>query len=196
MKRFKLKTRPIFFILIFIGLSYSCSPNYQENTRDPLSSATEAGLLRDGQAEERGITITSSYVDFPPYNQSALESVYPGNQTAFYDFDANQITNSDEADIYLSVSCGTECSNFLIALGDSMIVDGYANKELDSDECIKRIQSESGTTHTVFGSTSINAHSCIKTSKGNIVQLFIVSNEQRGINVQVVFDYVIWYINN
>jgi hypothetical protein len=202
MKRYRLKGIVTFWVLVITGLISSCLSNTLANQIDPTITTTSGGVELSTLTPRKvtGIALFSKFIDQSPFNQGGLDVVNPDNNLAFFDIDLNKITNSDEADLYLAVGCGSgECNNLFIALNrfsGTMVVKAEDMNEPSYQGCNNIIQKETGTIHAVSGRPLIGSYFCVKTNKGNIAQLHIISNEQQGVNAKVVFDYIIWSRDN
>ncbi len=116
--------------------------------------------------------------------------VNPRNTRAFFDFDEGEITVTNSADIYLDVSCGTDCFNDIIDVNGAVSVE-VGKIEPGLDGCIKALQEE----NKIWASVVPGTYSCINTNSGNIVQILIISNKALSQNANITFEYTIWYLN-
>lgn len=190
-----IKTKHLF--LSGLLLFSSCLNPISLNTPPVSSSEIEIkeNSNNNDYFEGKDINLISGFDDYPPYNQGLQESVNLERTNAFFDFDSNQIINSSDADIYFSVGCGTECSNFFIALNRSKfyaITNLENTKALDYYYCFNKIKN-SPINYTMFGSVSSGYYACILTNEGKIALMVVTKNEMTGSNANVIFDYILWY---
>jgi hypothetical protein len=109
------------------------------------------------------------------------------NQNGFFDFDNATITIEPSADIYLSVSCGSDCFAVLMPINEAEAVTGinmqpgYAGcKEALSVSKLKGIGNQPG------------SYSCLLTNQGKIVEIYISRYEIRGYKGTLEIQYRIW----
>ena len=116
--------------------------------------------------------------------------VNPKNVDAFFDFDAGEITTGDDADIYLSVSCGTDCFNDLIDINGAVSAR-FGETEPEYDDCRKVLRDKNGLPASIVPGT----YSCIYTNGGNIAKILVIKNEALSRNANLILEYAVWYLS-
>lgn len=114
----------------------------------------------------------------------------PRNTKAFFDFDKGEITITDSADIYLDVSCGTDCFNSIIEINGAKAAR-FGEVEPGYDGCRRVLAGE----NNLPVSVGLGKYSCLQTNDGNIVQMLVINDEAFSQNARFVFEYIIWYQN-
>ena len=122
-------------------------------------------------------------VDFSTDKQTVLE-----NLQAFFDFDEGDITNTEKADIYLEVGCGTDCFNNILEINGSQAVD-VGLIQPSYDECIKALSVK----QYPWVINVPNNYSCLQTNEGKIVRILALENESHTKDATFTFEYTIWY---
>lgn len=122
-------------------------------------------------------------VDFTIEKQTVLE-----NAQAFFDFDNEKITNTEKADIYLSVGCGTDCFNEIFDINGSQSVE-VGSTQPSYEKCIKALQEQ----EFPWVAITPGNYSCLITSEGNIVRILTLENKSHSQNAKFTFEYTIWY---
>jgi hypothetical protein len=110
------------------------------------------------------------------------------NTQAFFDFDKNEILDSENADIYFFVDCGTDCFNSIFSINNAKSAR-IGEKEPKLQGCLEALQEK----NNIITSPIPGNYSCIKTNSGNIVQILPLRNEAKYRNAKLVFQYTIWY---
>lgn len=168
-------------ILLISSVLISCIQQESRFT-ETVPAITPTATVVKGQ-----ITLFSNFDANLEHGFTLEGLVDPKNTTAFFDFDEGEIANTSNADIYLSVGCGTDCFNSLIDINGSKSVE-VGRAEPNFDGCFNALQEDKLRASIVPGT-----YSCIYTNDGNIVQLFAIENEARSQNSKFTFEYIIWY---
>jgi hypothetical protein len=132
------------------------------------------------------------FSDFDPNHEHGFKIeglVNPNNVGAFFDFDKGEIAVTDSADIYLDVSCGTDCFNEIIDINGATSVE-VGQVEPGLDGCIGVLQQK----NRIGASIVPGIYSCVYTNGGNIAQILVVSNEARSRQANITLEYTIWYL--
>ncbi|MHC1781885.1 MAG: hypothetical protein AB9891_03795 [Anaerolineaceae bacterium] len=121
------------------------------------------------------------------YDLNMESLVNKDNTRAFFDFDNNEITNSEKADIYLSVSCGSDC--FLQVLNIyAAKARRIGGKEPGLMGCLNALENKSQ--NFIFPDPGY--YSCLHTNAGNIVQFLPIDEKSFSINGYLTFQYLLW----
>jgi hypothetical protein len=124
-------------------------------------------------------------------NLTDLQSLVDhNNKNAFYDFDSASMADASDADVYLSVGCGSYCFNDLIEINGAKAV-----RMKTSPPGLKGCQDALSPSNYYNGlETGVGWYSCMLTNGGNIVEILVVSNESDGYEGTVVFEFRVWKI--
>jgi hypothetical protein len=174
----------VLMITLFATIALtSCYQREIKPTESISSAAPTMSIIK------REITLLSNFDPNREHGFTLEGLVNPANTQAFFDFDKGEITNTDNADIYLDVSCGTNCFNGIININGAKSVE-IGEVEPGVDGCLTVLQEDRLRASIVPG-----IYSCVYTNDGNIVQILAIENEAYSKNAKFVFEYVIWYQN-
>jgi hypothetical protein len=121
-----------------------------------------------------------------------MNVVNPAYEGAFFDLDLGQVTNSPAADIYLAVSCGSQCFNIVLAVNGAETIFMYreTTHEPGYDGCRKALSEERLVVSGV--STIPSEFSCLRTNDGHIAQILAIDNKPSGIDSEFSFQFKLW----
>lgn len=173
-------------LIITLFIVFELTSCFQQETKfiETVPSATPTISIVKKQ-----ITLLSNFDPTREHGFTLEGLVNPNNTQAFFDFDKGETTNADSADIYLDVSCGTDCFNDIIDINGSKSVE-IGKTEPGFDECLKALQEDRLRASIVPG-----IYSCVYTNSGNIVQILAIENEAHSKDAKFVFEYIVWYQN-
>lgn len=121
---------------------------------------------------------------------TAIQTNFDLNQKqAFFDFDSESIINDNSADVYFSVSCGSDCFYDIRPINGATMSEVIEQKAPGYDGC-KSIPDK--VIDYFFVPVKLNTFICLRTNQGNIVQIFISSTPGSKDGIQLLFDYIIW----
>lgn len=169
-------------ILLLSAVLISCVQQESRFTETVPNNTPTASVIK-GQ-----ITLFSNFDPNHEHGFTREGLVNPNNADAFFNFDKGEITATDSADIYLDVSCGTDCFNDIIDINGAASAE-VGQTEPGLDGCIKVLQKE----NQIWASIVPGTYSCVYTNDGNIVQILAIDNEARSQNARFTFEYTIWH---
>lgn len=176
----------VFFVGLLISAVLSSCIQQESRLTETVPSTTPTVTIIKGE-----ITLLSNFDPNLEHGFTIKGLVNPNNVDAFFDFDKGKITTTESADIYLDVSCGTDCFNELIDINGAVSAE-VGQTEPGLDGCIKVLQKE----NQIGASIVPGTYSCVYTNGGNIVQIFVVSNKALSQNSRITLEYTIWYLKN
>lgn len=133
--------------------------------------------------------LESTFVE-PDMDINFLDWVYvhPENEDAFFDFDNEMIVNNTDADIYLWVSCGTDCFMEILAVNGAIV-----NQLWEFDPGYEGCQNAiSYTEHSQVANAREGHYICVMTNEGSLAQILVVEKETYQNNGMISFQYWIW----
>lgn len=169
-------------ILLLSAVLISCVQQEDKFAETAPSNTTTASVVK-GQ-----ITLFSNFDPNHEHGFTREGLVNPSNTKAFFDFDKGEITTTDSADIYLDVSCGTDCFNSIIEINGAKAAR-FGEVEPGYDGCRRVLLDE----NNLPASVAPGKYSCLQTNDGNVVQILVINNEAFSQNARFVFEYIIWY---
>ncbi len=178
------KSTLLFMSLLISAVLISC---IQQEIRftETVPAITPTTTIVKGQ-----ITLFSNFDPNHEHGFTREGLVNPSNTKAFFDFDKGEITATDNADIYLDVSCGTDCFNSMIEINGAKAAR-FGEVEPKYDGCRAVLVDENNLPASVVP----GKYSCLQTNDGNIVQILIISDEALSQNANITFEYTVWYLN-
>lgn len=169
-------------ILLISAVLISCSQ--QENRFTEIVPA----IIPTVTIVKGQITLFSNFDPNHEHGFTREGLVNPNNTQAFFDFDKGEITTTDSADIYLDVSCGTDCFNGIIEINGAKAAR-FGEVEPRYDGCRTVFFDE----NLLPASVAPGKYSCLQTNNGNVVQILSIDNKALSQNARLTFEYIIWY---
>lgn len=171
-------------ILLLSAVLISCVQQESRFTETVPNNTPTASIIK-GQ-----ITLFSNFDPNHEHGFTREGLVNLNNTKAFFDFDKGEITTTDNADIYLDVSCGTDCFNSIIEINGAKAAR-FGEVKPEYHECRGVLLDKNNLPASVVP----GKYSCLQTNDGNIVQILVTKDEALSQNANITFEYTIWYLN-
>jgi hypothetical protein len=175
--------------LLLLGILTSCLPVAATQSMGESNTKTSSSQF----SHSGNMTLYSNYGLENKQDFTSKGLINPANKQAFFDFDKGEITSSDRADVYLSVSCGTDCFSNLLTINNAKTVFQFDGIQQGREGCLNELKGEK----TDFGlNVRPGQYSCLQTNQGNIVEILVSENQPSNSDAKLDFTYTLWKGDN